>query len=75
MKRFITFELMVFVLIILGLGFNPVVIVSFGGTFSILAGLYYLGLKQSYRETAYVYKTNRQLRLMKQYEYGYGNCF
>lgn len=41
----------------------------------ILCGrLYYIGNRLSYKPI-YVSKTAKQLRLMKQYEYGYGNCF
>ena len=74
MKGFLAFELLLY-LICLEFG-RPTKawITVLTVTFIACTFLYHLGIKLGTREI-YINKTPRQWRLMKEREYGFGNCY
>lgn len=74
MKRFLTFEVLLFLFCLEFGRPTKAWTITLSVTFAACAFLYHLGSKLGTREI-YINKTPRQWRLMKEREYGFGNCY
>ena len=74
MKGFLVFELLLYLLCLEFSRPTKVGFIVITTAFVVCTCLYRLGVKLSAREI-YINKTPRQWRLMKEREYGFGNCY